>query len=214
MFKNLKNLVAPKTIQEANYAIYRMVKLSIFMTVFSLPWTIVNTFITFSTETSFFFIIAFLLMIPNVMALFHFYETDDVTIKEYFFFLINNEFWKRVKVSLTITIITSFYLFDSYILIFLMDLKIITPILYITFMFLAIAGVYAIIICNQETIGWKKMIKKATYISWRYIFSTVLLFIILMVWVIIGYYIQGINIILGNSILWGIIYRIGLKKVK
>lgn len=213
MFSSLKNLIAPKNIQELNFGVYHLVKLSIFASIFSLPWVIANVFIKFSLSTFPIFAIAFLFVIPNILTIMAFYDKKEVSFKEYKNELKQN-YWHKMKYAIPFILGANFYLIDSYILIYKMNLRVLFPVLYITLMFLVVASIYFIILRNDKINGFKTTVKMAAFISWRQSFTSLIIFLVVMLWLSIGYFVQGLNCIFGSAFLWGIIFKLSQRKTK
>ncbi|MGM0126109.1 hypothetical protein IGI37_003510 [Enterococcus sp. AZ194] len=212
MFSSLRKLVSPKMIQEINGAIYNYVKLSLFMSVYSLPWVVVNLLFKFSVTTFIFYAIAFLFVLPNLMTLQQFLHDEVTTFKEYTAGL-KNSYGKKFKVGTILTAFLSFCLVDSYILMVQMGKMFVFPVIYITLMFIGISIIYYLALEEMTATTWQIKLKKALFTSWRYTFTTVFLLILVMLWASIGYYVQLLNILFGNALFWGIIFNVTNKKL-
>ncbi|MDH6363993.1 putative membrane protein YesL [Enterococcus sp. PF1-24] len=211
MFASIKNIISPKSVQAINGAIYDYVKISIFMTLYSLPWTIVNLVFKFSEKTYIFYALAFLFVVPNLVTLLQVFDKENISFKDYSA-LLRAGYQKKFLLGVVLVAVISFCLTDTYILMELMQLNWLFPLLYISLMFIVVASIYSLLFFQTET-SWQEVIKKAVFFSWRYSFRTLCIFLLLMLWLSIGYFLQGLNFIFGNALFWGIIYRLASKKI-
>lgn len=212
MLSSLRNIISPKMVQEINYAVYNYVKLSLFMSLYSLPWIVVNLVFRFSVNTFIFYAIGFLFVFPNLMAIQKFIGNKQVTLRAYTR-LLKKHYWHSFKLGVICTFLISFFIADSYILLYQMKRLFLFPLLYITLMFLVVAVIYFLALNQKIDESWKITVKKAGFISWRYTFTTGFLFLLIMLWTSLGYYVPIINSLFGNMFFWGLVFKQVDKKI-
>lgn len=211
MFNAMKNLVSPKMVQSINHSVYDAVKLSLFMGIFSFPWALVNLLFKFTPETFFLYAVSFGTFIPNILAgITLLNKQKEVNFKSYYSNW-KNSWQKNGRLILFILGGIVFWIIDTYIVVERMKVTFIFPVMYITMMFLAIAAIYLLLFQINDAFSadsWQQQLKKAAFYSWRFVGKTVIAFLITILWLSIGYYLQGVNFILGNGIAWMVIERL------
>lgn len=217
MLTAIKNLVSPKMIQTINISIYDSIKISLLMGIFSFPWALVNSLLKFTPGTFLFYVLGIGFFLPNIIASTSLLDkSEEVTFKAYFKEW--KDSWKKNgKVTLFISGVLSFWIVDSYVVVTLMKNSFLFPVLYITMMFLSIAAVYLILLRSDDYFlkySFGKQLKIAAFHSWRYAGTTLLAFMILMLWLSISYFLQGLALIIGNGITWTTITKLLMRNVK
>lgn len=214
MLKSLRYLISPKVIQQVNYSIYHYVKLSLLTSIYSIPWIITNIILRFSMETYILFALSFIFVLPTFITSFIFLDNNiaqELNFKTFSMELIKS-YSSKFKLSFFSVLTISLLLLDYYVVINMMKLETLFMFMYIILMFVAIAMLYILILYDQKEYTWKQIIQKSCYFSWRYPFVTLCLFFILMCWMGLNYYNPFLNLIFGNGLCFGVVYRIAYKK--
>ncbi len=212
MIASLKNIVSPKMILAVNEGIYHFVKLSLFVALYSLPWTLVNLFIAFRTETFFIYMLAFLFVLPNILTGLKRTKRGSISFSSYFKDL-RKEYLKKMKLSLLILLTVNFYLLDSVILVQEMKQTFLFPLLALHLIFLITTCLYYMAQVENQPTNWRMMLKKAIVLSWRHLFTSFIISVVFAVWLYVGYFSQVVNIVLGNGFFIGIIGQIVHKRL-
>ena len=87
------------------------------------------------------------------------------------------------------------------------------PLIYITFLFVIVWSVYFLYFQQKKETLFMGNLKTAMFFSWRCVLLSVGLFLLIMLWLSIGYFLQGMNIIVGTGLVWGVIARLIEKRV-
>ncbi|MFS1030061.1 hypothetical protein ACFC89_15640 [Enterococcus casseliflavus] len=211
MFSDIKRLVSPDMMQKVTLSLYQWIKLSLYMSLYSIPWVLVNTFFRLTKETLLLFVLSFLLAIPNIVVALSF-SKESTSFRKYTHYL-KNTYVDSLKNGLFITGILLFLSLDSYIVLFLMNVNYFFPLIYITFLFVIVWSVYFLYFQQKKETLFMGNLKTAMFFSWRCVLLSVGLFLLIMLWLSIGYFLQGMNIIVGTGLVWGVIARLIEKRV-
>lgn len=212
MFFDIKGLFSPEMMQKANISLYQWIKLSLYMSLYAIPWVIVNTLFILTKETFLLFVLAFLFVIPNIVAAFYFSD-KTIHFREYSHYL-KRTYIDSLKNGLFIMGVLLFFGFDGYVVLSLMKLGYLFPLLYITSLFITIWAVYFLYFQQQKEFLFKKNVKLAMFFSWRYVLLSFSIFLLIMLWLSLGYFLQGLNLLVGNGLVWGIIARLIYRRVE
>lgn len=218
MFSAIKNLVSPKMIQIINISIYDSIKVSLLMGIFSFPWALINLFVKFTPTTFILYAIGFIVFIPNIIVGITLLDKpEEINVKSYFREWKHS--WKRYAgLSFGIVGVLAFLIADSFIVIEQMKVSFIFPIMYITLMFVAITAIYLLVFKVDSSVisstSILQQVKNAAFLSWRFAGTTLLAFLIVMLWFSISYFLQGVALVFGNGIAWMTISKLLMKKIQ
>ena len=196
---------------------YRMFILNGFFTIFLIPWLIVNSILQFTQETYFIYLIVGVWVFPNIQTLFYcikllINEERLVSFKEYL-----NNLKGNLKSGLIVgtvgMLVISFILFELMIVFNNSELLFFFPVFFLFILFFSASLLNVLFLNAREISELKNKIKMSLFIGWRSVVKSIVCSCLLLLWLSLGYFIPLFNVMIGNVLIWGLIYKVINKNV-
>ena len=193
-------------------SVAKYTKLTVIQSLFLLPWLGVNVFLRISGPTAVIYGLALWLSLPALVTGTQIVHENKVpSLKGYLRMWQHN--WKKVMLAGGLALgIPGVLVLDSLIIMTnLQQLTLVLPVLYINLGFVAVAAMYFLQLRVIRGMKQGQALKLAALLSWRYLFSTGALIVVLGFWLVIGYLLPFTNV-LGISLILGLIVNHFLNK--
>ncbi|WP_125767610.1 hypothetical protein [Lapidilactobacillus wuchangensis] len=216
----LNKLLAPFGFQSIHKIInnfYELFKLSLIFTLFNIPWIVLNIAFKFTPVTGIIYGIVSLILYPNIKALFYGMHrvlnfADQYTFIQYIKIFLTT--WRQLTAkfcwySVGINSVLSIYFIEFSLIIKSPALKfMIIPFIIIGIFMMATFVLFLLITAiNDGTEEMGTMLKLAVFLSWRNLFSAMILALLLMLWLSLGYYAPIVNLLFGNELVFWLVYK-------
>lgn len=197
----VKQLFSSQSVQDKNKLIYRYILLNLYFSICTLPWLLVNSLIRISPQTFLIYAIVAVWLFPNIQTLMKYFSqekmSENITLKDYI-----RELKGYLKSGLfigggTMTILTVL-LFELMIVLANEQLKGMFPIFFIGIITISISGLFLLKLNLEKGSSFKKNIKFSLVLGWHNFFKTLICFLILSMWLSVGYQIPILNFLIGN----------------
>ncbi|MCH4058023.1 MAG: hypothetical protein LKE89_08985 [Lactobacillaceae bacterium] len=202
---------------------YELFKLSLIFTLFNIPWIILNIAFKFTPITGVIYGIVSLILYPNIKSLFYGMHcilnfSDQYTFGQYIKIFLTT--WRQLSAKFCwycvgINSVLSIYFIEFNLIIKLPSLKFMIIPFIIIGIFMMATGVLFLLIAaiNDVATEMVTMFKMAVFLSWRNLFSAMILSFLLMLWLSLGYYAPIINLLFGNELIFWLVYKFCYLKV-
>ena len=197
MPKFFPNIFGKEFVHTFVESIYSIIKINFFFNLTLLPWIILNLFLKFTSETMVLYLLVGLLLYPAIKTFFS-VDAKFVTFKEYF------RTWKQNLFSSLIfgvvcNLLIGLLLGELLIVLSQKQLYFLTPVFMFALMF---ATVLVLHMLRMKPVGlWKQNSKTAVFLSVRYVFQTLLIFGLFVMFLGIYYIFPYLNLVLTGSVL-------------
>ena len=197
MPKFFPNIFGKEFVHTFVESIYSIIKINFFFNLTLLPWIILNIFLKFTSETMVIYLLVGLLLYPAIKTFFS-VDSKVITFKEYF------RTWKQNLFSSLIfgavcNLLIGLLLGELLIVLSQSQLSFLTPVFIFALMF---ATVLVLHMLRMKSVGlWKQNSKTAVFLSVRYVFQTLLIFGLFVIFLGIYYIFPYLNLVLTGGVL-------------
>lgn len=218
MFNKIFSTFGVESITTKINYFYESLKVNLISSAMMVPWMILNLVIKFSPATFLIYMLAGIWIYPNITTLLgllkNIYDAEDTAkIKTYikrYMQLFQSRFLKSVLIGL---------LCNSAFSVFYLELQIINrhhEIAYSIIPFVVMGGFLIASVVYFLNFQWNdnlkmqtaKKIQLALLVSWKYAVKSFMIALIIILWFSFGYNAPIINILIGNQIIWWVVYKL------
>lgn len=202
MKNKIKKVFSSQVIFEKNNLIYRLVRLNTFFSAMTLPWFVVNGLIKFTPQTFPLYGLGAIWLIPNIQTLFICLEKErdfePVTFNRYLKQLRNGLKRSFLVGSLSVVLL-GILLFELMIVLTNRQLTGMFPLFFIGIMMGSVTLLYLLRLQrDHKQLSFKQQLKMALVLGWHNPLQACLCFLVLILWISLGYQLPLINLLIGN----------------
>ncbi|MGX7131606.1 hypothetical protein ACWOB3_03935 [Enterococcus songbeiensis] len=218
MLNKIPNVFGKDFVRESSFLIYNIFKLSLYFSLFSFPWFLINLTVIIKLDTLILYAIFGSLLIPNLMTLFEILHgnnlvKDEVIGVKIYFNMWRKNFREGIFEGVIFSGVCLLFLYELTIIAGYTQLQILFPIFSVLLIGLCSMEIYLVLLksCYFSERRWIELSKITFFLGWKNIFKSICIFSLLLIWGTIGYLLPILNIFLGNLIIFGAIFYIGNK---
>ena len=211
--QKIKHFFEPQTIVNGNNRFYQVVVLGWESSLFMLPWLFVNGLLKIAVPTfPIFCLVAAVCVFPTIGTYFHFLanKEESYAIKNYWKIWKQN-FSKNAVLGIVGLAIVSILLFEMRVILLEKNLQILAPIFTIAIIIVSGGMSHLLFRSTMKKYKRKQAIKEAFFMGTRSIGKSFLIFALILLWLSIGYLIPLLNVLLGNGIVFALLFSISKR---
>lgn len=194
---------------------YQLLVLNFWFSLMTLPWIMVNVVFKLTPLTAIFYLLAAVWLLPNIQAAFQLFsqitdESKSLKISSYWQAL-RTGFSKKLYYSLLAVGVLGILLGEIYLILKVPVLNFLSPLFFVVIVFLSVSVMMAFYLNREGILAMKPMIKTSLIMAWRNPVRTLVYFLLIALWMSIGYWIPLVNV-LGGSVCFFYLLHVLFKR--
>lgn len=203
MIKKFTKIFGAQCVYTSTNYFYQLLILNLWFSLMTLPWSFLNGIIKLTPTTYIFYLATALWILPNIQTVFQLFKfvdanSETIRFKEYWKQLWEN-FSGKMKYSFLVVLILGVLIGETYVILKVQSLRFLSPLFFVVLVFLSVSVVMAYYLTSEAPLNMREMIKMSLMMAWRNPIRSLLYFLILTLWISIGYWLPIVNLLLGNA---------------
>jgi len=203
VIKKFTKIFGAQCVYTSTNYFYQLLILNLWFSLMTLPWSFLNGIIKLTPTTYIFYLATALWILPNIQTVFQLFKfvdanSETIRFKEYWKQLWEN-FSGKMKYSFLVVLILGVLIGETYVILKVQSLRFLSPLFFVVLVFLSVSVVMAYYLTSEAPLNMREMIKMSLMMAWRNPIRSLLYFLILTLWISIGYWLPIVNLLLGNA---------------
>lgn len=202
MIKQFTKIFGAQGIYASTNYFYRLLILNLWFSLMTLPWSFLNGIIKLTPTTYIFYLATALWVLPNIQTVFQLFKFVDADSEVIHFKEYRKQLWEnfsgKMKYSFLVVFVLGVLIGETYLILKVQSLNFLSPLFFLVLGFLSVSVIMAYYLTGETYLNMREMIKLSLMMAWRNPIKSLIYFLILTLWISLGYWLPVVNFLLGN----------------